>query len=91
MSVREHLAAAIWDKWAIGLFGYNRRYADLQPEERVRVLAVVDVIDGMLRDPTTAMLLAACAEAKKEQLRPLNIHRTDAAMIWQAMLSEALK
>lgn len=44
-----------------------------------------------LREPTGKMLVAACEKAAEEQVRPIPIHRVDAASIWQAMIDEVLK
>lgn len=44
-----------------------------------------------MREPTTGMLIAACTECAKEQVRPIAIHRIDADTVWRAMIGEALK
>jgi hypothetical protein len=36
------------------------------------------------------MLREACAQAGKEQVRPVSIHLTDAELCWQAMIDAAL-
>lgn len=43
-----------------------------------------------MREPTKEMLIAACAEAAKEQLRPVAIHLHDAELCWRAMIDAAL-
>lgn len=44
-----------------------------------------------MREPSENMILAACVDAKKEQVRPVAINRMDADNCWRAMIDEALK
>lgn len=44
-----------------------------------------------IAEPTEAMILAACADAAREQCRPVAIHRKDADDCWRAMVAEVLK
>jgi hypothetical protein len=43
-----------------------------------------------MREPTEAMILAACAKAKEEQVRPIEINRIDADTLYRAMIDAAL-
>lgn len=54
------------------------------------VPAIARAILEEMREPTEAMILAACAKAREEQVRPIAIHRIDAATLWQAMIDAAL-
>ncbi len=53
------------------------------PAWRLYLLQVDTALD-VLMEPTTPILLAICDEAKKEQCRPIDVHRTDAALFFQS-------
>lgn len=43
-----------------------------------------------MREPTSAMLVSACAAVSREQVRQIPFNRTDAATCWQAAIDVAL-
>jgi hypothetical protein len=50
----------------------------------------VRALIAAMREPTRKMLREACAQAGKEQVRPVSIHLTDAELCWRAMIDAAL-
>lgn len=45
---------------------------------------------GVMREPVVPMILAACAAANAEQIRPVAVRRADVGLMWSAMIDAAL-
>ncbi len=50
---------------------------------------MIGVMLDVLAEPTEGMILAVCDEAKKEQMRPVEVHRRDAASFIEAAIKAA--
>jgi len=62
------------------------------PEEiKAFEIAIGHAAIKAMREPTEEMVLAGCAKAREEQVRPISVNRKDAWDLWQAMIDNALK
>ena len=52
--------------------------------------AAVRAILTAMREPSRPAILAACAECRKEQVRPVAVNIVDAVTVWQAMIDHLL-
>ncbi len=66
-------------------------HAEMEPDDPYRFRRLAKAAIRSLREPTQAMVLAACAKANEEQIRPITIHRGDAVTVWQAMIDAMLQ
>ena len=62
---------------------------DLSPGYRNVMIGKARAAIRAMGEPTKEMVLAGCAKAAEEQLRPISINRRDAADLWRAMIDAA--
>ena len=74
------------ERVALAISGGNDP-ADILEIHRQRARLAISAMEH----PTAEMCRAACRKADQEQVRPIPIRITDAEIIWQAMIDEALK